>query len=88
VRLCAGWHKSALDGNFWEGLQTRRGTINRETDDFSYNIVQDPVRNRDFHATVLQLLGFDNCRFGYRYEGLNQQLTGVEPARVINKLLA
>ena len=39
------------------------GTIYGETDDFSYNIVKDPVHIRDFHATVLHLLGFDHERF-------------------------
>jgi hypothetical protein len=38
------------------------GTIYGETDDFSYNIVKDPVHIRDFHATVLNLLGFDHER--------------------------
>ena len=64
------------------------GTIYGETDDFSYNIVKDPVHIRDFHATVLHLLGFDHERFTYRYQGLDQKLTGVEPARVIKELLA
>ena len=45
-----------------------------------YNIVKDPVHIRDFHATVLHLLGFDHQRFTYRYQGLDQKLTGVEPA--------
>ena len=52
------------------------GTIYGETDDFSYNIVKDPVHIRDFHATVLHLLGFDHERFTYRYQGLDQKLTG------------
>jgi len=43
---------------------------------------------RDFHATVPHLLGFDHERFTYRYQGLDQRLTGVEPARVIRELLA
>ena len=43
---------------------------------------------RDFHATVLHLLGFDHERFTYRYQGLDQRLTGVEPARVVRELLA
>jgi hypothetical protein len=64
------------------------GTIYGETDDFSYNIVKDPVHIRDFHATVLHLLGFDHERFSFRYQGLDQRLTGVEPAKVIKKLLA
>ena len=56
------------------------GTVYGETDDFSYNIVKDPVHVRDFHATVLHLLGFDHERFTYRYQGLDQRLTGVEKA--------
>ena len=69
------------------GGGSRPGTIYGETDDFSYNIVKDPVHIRDFHATVLQLLGFDHQRFTYRYQGLDQRLTGVEPARVIPQLM-
>jgi hypothetical protein len=64
------------------------GTIYGETDDFSYNIVANPVHLRDFHATILHLLGFDHQRFAVRYQGLDQRLTGVEPARVIRELLA
>ena len=67
---------------------SRPGTIYGETDDFSYNIVKDPVHIHDFHATVLHLLGFDHERFTYRYQGLDQKLTGVEPARVIRELIA
>jgi hypothetical protein len=66
----------------------RGGTIYGETDDFSYNIVKDPVHIRDFHATVLQLLGFDHERFTVKHQGLDQRLTGVEPARVIRELIA
>jgi len=64
------------------------GTIYGETDDFSYNIVKDPVHIRDFHATVLRLLGYDHERFTYRYQGLDQKLTGVEEAHVIKALMA
>jgi hypothetical protein len=64
------------------------GTVYGETDDFSYNIVKDPVHLRDWHATVLHLLGMDHKRFSYRYQGLDQRLTGVEPAQVIEELLA
>ena len=64
------------------------GTIYGATDDFSYNIIEDPVHLRDFHATILHLLGFDHQRFAVRHQGLDQRLTGVEPARVIQDLLA
>lgn len=66
----------------------RPGTIFGETDDFSYNIVKDPVHVRDFHATVLHLMGFDHQRFTYRHQGLDQRLTGVEPARVVKEIVA
>jgi hypothetical protein len=64
------------------------GVIHGETDDFSYNIVKDPVHLRDWHATILKLLGFDHERFSVRHLGLDQRLTGVEPAHVIKELLA
>jgi hypothetical protein len=64
------------------------GTIHGETDDFSYNITKDPVHIRDFHATILQLLGFDHERFTVRHLGLDQKLTGVDPAHVIKEILA
>lgn len=70
------------------GGGSKGGTIYGETDDFSYNIVKDPVHIHDFHATVLKLLGFDHERFTYKYQGLDQRLTGVEPAKVIESLLA
>ena len=69
------------------GGGTKGGTIYGETDDFSYNSVKDPVHIRDFHATVLHLLGFDHERFTVKYLCLDQRLTGVEPARVVKELL-
>jgi hypothetical protein len=70
------------------GGGSKGGTIYGETDDFSYNIVKDPVHIRDFHATVLHLLGFDHEQFTFKYQGLDQRLTGVEPAHVIRELIA
>ncbi|MCA8988666.1 MAG: DUF1501 domain-containing protein [Planctomycetaceae bacterium] len=69
------------------GGGTKGGTIYGETDEFSYNIVKDPVHIRDFHATILHLLGFDHERFTYKYQGLEQRLTGVLPAQVIKELI-
>ena len=70
------------------GGGVKPGVSYGETDDFSYNIVQNPVHIRDFHATVLQLLGFDHQRFTYKFQGLDQRLTGVLPARVVEDILA
>jgi hypothetical protein len=64
------------------------GAVYGETDDFSYNIVKDPVHIRDFHATVLSQLGFDHERFSYKHLGLDQKLTGVLPARIVKEVLA
>ena len=66
----------------------RKGHVHGETDDFSYNIVRDPVHINDLNATVLQCLGIDHERFTYRYQGLDQRLTGVQGARVVNQILA
>ena len=69
------------------GGGSKGGAIYGETDDFSYNIVRDPVHVRDLHASVLHLLGYDHKRFAYKYQGLDQRLTGVEEARVLKALL-
>jgi len=70
------------------GGGSKGGTIYGETDDFSYNIVKDPCHIHDFHATVLNLLGFDHEQFTFKHQGLDQRLTGVEPAKVIRELIA
>ncbi len=49
---------------------------------------KDPVHLRDFHATLLHLLGFDHKKLSVPYQGLDQKLTGVEPAKVVKELLA
>jgi hypothetical protein len=70
------------------GGGSKPGVIHGETDDFSYNIVKDPVHIHDFHATVLRLLGLDHERFTFRSQGLDLRLTGVEPAHVVPDLMA
>ena len=81
-------HHSRCFTMWMAGGGTRPGQVYGETDDFSYNVVKDPVHVRDFHATVLHLLGFDHERFSVRHQGLEQRLTGVERARVVRELLA
>jgi len=65
----------------------KHGLVHGETDEFSYNIVSDPVHVRDFQATLLHLFGIDHERFTYKYQGLDQKLTGVEKARVVQEIL-
>jgi hypothetical protein len=59
-----------------------------ETDDFSYNIVESPVHLNDLNATILHCLGIDHSRFTFKSQGLDQRLTGVEPAKVVTEILA
>jgi hypothetical protein len=58
------------------------------TDDYSYNIVENPVHIRDLNATILHCLGMNHDRFTFRFQGLNQKPTGVQPAKVVNGILA
>jgi hypothetical protein len=58
------------------------------TDDFGYHAVENKVSVHDVHATLLHLLGIDHARFTYKFQGLDSRLTGVEPARVVEDLLA
>ncbi len=65
------------------------GAVYGQTDDFSYNIVENPVHVRDLHATVLHLLGMDHKRFTFKSQGLEMKLTGVEgEAQVVKAILA
>jgi hypothetical protein len=66
----------------------KAGAIFGETDDFSYNIVSDPVSVHDFHATILHLLGINHERFTVKVQGLDARLTGVEGPKIVKQLIA
>ncbi|WP_146431648.1 DUF1501 domain-containing protein [Blastopirellula retiformator] len=70
------------------GGGTKPGVSYGETDHFGFNTIRDEVHVRDLHATILHLLGFDHNRLSVKFQGLNQKLTGVEPARVVKEILA
>jgi hypothetical protein len=53
------------------------GISHGTTDDYSYNIVDNPVHVHDLHATMLHCLGIDHLRMTYRYQGRNHRLTDV-----------
>ena len=59
-----------------------------QTDDYCYNIVQDPVHVRDFNATLLRLLGIDHEKLTFKFQGLDQKLTGPVPAKLVPGLIA
>ena len=58
-----------------------------QTDDYSYNIVRDPVSVHDLHATILHCLGIDHKKLTYRFQGRHYRLTDVY-GRVQSALLA
>ena len=64
------------------------GTHYGETDDIGHKAVVDKVGVRDFHATVLALLGLDHEKLTFKFQGLDQRLTTVEQARVVRELFA
>jgi hypothetical protein len=59
-----------------------------ETDDYCYNVAEGAVHVRDLNATILDLLGIDHQQLSFKFQGLEQRLTGVEPARVVQEILA
>lgn len=59
-----------------------------ETDDFSYNPVENPVHINDLNATILNCMGIDHLKFTFKNQGLDNRLTGVEPANVVKAILA
>ena len=72
---------------WFAGGGMRPGISHGETDDFSYNIVKDPVPVHDVHATLLHLLGLDHKRLVYRYQGRDFRLTDVH-GKIVRELLA
>jgi hypothetical protein len=70
------------------GGGTKPGTTLGRSDDFGFDVVEDRVHVHDLHATILHLLGLDHEKLTYRFQGLDQRLTGVEPARIVKELLA
>ena len=59
-----------------------------QTDDFSYNVVDQPAHVNDLNATILHCLGIDHERLAYKFQGLEQRLTGVEEQHPIREILA
>ena len=70
------------------GAGVKSGIVYGETDDFSYNIVRDPVHIHQLNATILDQLGVDHRLLSVKFQGLDHRLTGVEEAKVINDILA
>jgi hypothetical protein len=59
-----------------------------QTDDFSYNVVENPVHIHDMNATILHCLGIDHRRLTFKSQGLNMRLTGVEEQHPVTGILS
>ncbi len=70
------------------GAGVKPGIEYGKTDDFCYNIAENPVHLRDLHATMLHILGIDHKHFTFPFRGLDTKLTGVEEAHVVDGILA
>ena len=81
-------HNPAAFTIWLAGAGVKPGMTYGQTDDFGYRAAENPVHLRDFHATLLALLGIDHQQHSYAFQGLKQKLTGVKPAHVVNDVLA
>ena len=59
------------------GGGVKPGTVYGATDDFAWNITENPVHVHDMQATLLHLCGIDHTRLTYRYQGRQYRLTDV-----------
>jgi hypothetical protein len=62
------------------------GLVHGTTDDFSYNIVDNPVHIHDIQATLLYCLGIDHTQLTYRFQGRDFRLTDVHGS-VVREIL-
>ncbi|WPP48347.1 DUF1501 domain-containing protein [Catalinimonas niigatensis] len=69
------------------GGGVKKGMTYGETDDFSYNIVKDPVHVHDFQATMLHLMGIDHEKLTFKHQGRRYRLTDVS-GKIVNKIIA
>ncbi len=74
---------------YWlAGGGTKGGVSYGETDEFGHAAAVNRHHIRDLHATILHLMGLNHEQLTYFYGGLNHKLTGVQPAQVIEGVLA
>ncbi|MEI6715896.1 MAG: DUF1501 domain-containing protein [Verrucomicrobiota bacterium] len=68
------------------GAGVKKGITYGATDDFCYNITENPVHVHDLNATIMHLLGIDHERLTFRYQGRDFRLTDVE-GKVVHDIL-
>lgn len=72
---------------FMAGGGVKPGITYGETDEFSYNIVKDPVHIHDFQATILNLMGIDHEKLIFKHQGRRYRLTDVS-GKVVPGIMA
>jgi hypothetical protein len=72
---------------FMAGAGVKKGISYGQTDEFGYNIVENPVHVHDFQATIMHLLGIDHERLTYKYQGRRFRLTDVH-GKVVHGVLS
>jgi hypothetical protein len=65
----------------------RAGVTHGVTDDYGYNIIQDPVHVHDLHATILHCLGIEHTKLTFKFQGRHYRLTDVH-GNVVTPILA
>ena len=70
----------------WRAAASSRAVFG-ETDDYSYNIVRDPVSVYDLNATILHCMGIDHTRLTYKFQGRDFRLTDVH-GQLVKQILA
>ena len=81
-------HHPLCNTMWMAGAGVKPGVVHGETDDFGYNVTKDPVHIRDLNATILNIFGIHHDRFIYKFQGLDQKLTGVETATPVSAIMS
>ncbi len=72
---------------FLAGAGVKKGFSLGTTDDYCYNITEDPVHVHDLNATIMHLLGVDHKKLTYRFQGRDYRLTDIH-GHLVKKILA
>jgi hypothetical protein len=79
------WHGFSM---WLAGAGVKGGQAIGATDELGFKAVEGRCHVGDLHATILHLMGLDHTRLSYKYQGLDQRLTGVEERHVVTRALA
>ena len=81
-------HNMQAFTSWMAGGGIKGGLTYGQTDDFGHAVVENPVSVHDFHATILHQLGLHHQKLVYDRSGLEEKLTGFEPPKVVEEIIA